>query len=135
MNYHYRQCAGVKVEFITEEMKIPHTEADPIGHEWAKLSAIQEQAEVISYTAAVETMYDKYKNWKCDKYIITGGKCSGQTVIRSLNPASASTIYSCLFIGCEKWKPWSKGHIFVSLTVYDCSVTAVTIAMVIKRTS
>ena len=43
MNYHYRQCAGVKVcEFIPEEMKLPHTEADPVGHEWVNLSAIQE---------------------------------------------------------------------------------------------
>ena len=43
MNYYYRQCAGVKVcEFIPEEMKLPHTEADPVGHEWVKLSAIQE---------------------------------------------------------------------------------------------
>ena len=64
-------------------------------------------------------MYDRYKNWKCDKYVITGGKCGRQTVIRSLNPASASTIYSRLFIGCENWKPRSKGHTFVSLTGYD----------------
>lgn len=120
MTHHVRQCAGVKVcEYLSVDLKKPHTEVDLDDLEWAKLLAEQERAEAASYVGEIATIHETWVDHKCDKYEILGGKCGGRTVVGSLKATSGSSIYTRLFIGCEKWTPRSQGHTFVSLTGFD----------------
>ena len=120
MNYHYRQCAGVKIcEYMPDTLRGPHTQVDSDNLEWARLLGAQEQAEAATHDGEIATIYEQWAYTKCDKYQAGGRECGGQPVIKSLNATSGSSIYTRLFIGCDKWSPRSRGHIFVSLSGYD----------------
>ena len=104
MEYSHRCCAGVKVcEYLAEDLKIPHTEVDPDGLEWAKRLAEQERAEGKSFNSKVDLLFTQYFHDTCDRDL-GAGPCKGRTVIRSHEPSSRYTNTSRLFIGCEKWK-------------------------------
>jgi hypothetical protein len=120
MTHHMRQCAGVKVcEYLAEDLRKPHTEVDVENLKWAKLLAEQERAEAASYVGELAAIYEAWVDHKCDKFEILGGKCGGRTILGSLKANAGSSIYTRLFIGCEKWTPRSMNHTFVSLNGMD----------------
>jgi len=124
MHYHYRQCAGVKVcEFFPTEMRTPHTEVDPDGHQWAQQLAQQEHAEAMTFSAQLETLFEEYYNDPCPKPLYNGKKCGGRTIIGSLKPKSTLNAYNRLFIGCENFDHTSKRkdthHHFIRLIHHD----------------
>src|SRR5215475_5720907 len=69
MNYHYHQCAGVKIcEFMLEELRGPHTQVDPDNLTWAQLLGAQEQAEATICVGEITTIYKQWASTVCDKY-------------------------------------------------------------------
>jgi hypothetical protein len=121
MMYSHRRCAGVKVcEFLADELKVPHTEIDPDGHEWSKLLAQQQHAEANTFDAKVEKLREEYIDHRCSKYI-PGSRhlCGGRTVIRSFEKKSKYTSYNRIFIGCEKWKREETDHTMIQIPHHD----------------
>jgi hypothetical protein len=120
MRYYVRSCAGSKVcEFLPDEFKVPHTEVDPNGLDWAPLLAEQERAGANSQPK-VDKIYEIYESDRCDRPVLGGTrKCNGKSVIRSRAKESNTSLYHRLFIGCEHWQPKERGHLTVSLDGLD----------------
>jgi hypothetical protein len=97
MNYSSRQCAGVKsCQYLSDELKTLHVEVDMSeGHLWAKLLAEQEKPENTTWTQQVETLYEMYQDYPCERPSLTNRNgCQGRTVIRSLKSKASNTIYT-----------------------------------------
>ena len=104
-------------------LKVPHTEVDEEkGLEWAQLLADQERAGGNSLHVKVESIYEKYCNVQCEKYIVGSTQpCGGRTVIRShsVDEDKPYNVYNRLFIGCERWQSRESRHTYVRLNNLD----------------
>lgn len=119
MEYHVRQCGGVKVCERFEVVN--HTEVDLDGPYWASLLAEQERIGANSHEARVVALYEENEKVLCVRPILGATKkCEGRTVIRSRKVDSAVGVVHCrLFIGCERWQPRESGHTYISLDKYE----------------
>jgi hypothetical protein len=119
MEHSHRVCAGVRVcEYLADDLKVPHTEVDPDGLEWATRLAEQERTEANSFNSKVDELFAQHFHDACDRDL-GAGPCKGRTVIRSHDPSSRYTNTSRLFIGCEKWKRGQSEHTYIRLQHFD----------------
>jgi hypothetical protein len=119
MEHSHRCCAGVRVcEYLADDLKIPHTEVDPDGLEWATRLAEQERTEGNSFNSKVDELFAQHFHDTCDRDL-GAGKCEGRTVIRSHDRSARYTNTSRLFIGCEKWRKGQSEHTYVRLQHFD----------------
>jgi hypothetical protein len=116
MQHSRRRCAGVKVcSHFPDELRGPHTEVDPEkGHTWAQLLSEQADREARGSISKAETLFNQYKDTRCEKVFPNGRICNGRTVLCAKNPNpfydANRAPYRRMFIGCENWQGREDKH-------------------------